>query len=178
MVEKRKSSVRKWLVATGMLTGVKAKIIAATAAAAIGTVGVVAYKEITQPAKEPAPPVVREVEQTEPPRPTQSSKEPGSAEIVQIKREPRKVVVDTPDTEDDENITRSRGAKAGSDGDIAAGSGTVRRTGGYGSRGSFGARAATPPEENKELNSKDSNSTEDSNLPPRRVRRQPRRHGG
>ncbi len=156
--------------ATGLLVGIKAKIITATAAAAIGTVGVVAYKDITQPAKEPAPPVVREVEQPGPQEPAKTSDAPGSAEIVRIEREPRKVTVDADDKERDENVTRSRGTKAGSDEDIAAGSGTVRRGrgfgGGYGSRGGFGARAAAPPEENKELNSKDSNSTEDSNSPP------------
>jgi len=168
--------------ATGLLVGIKAKIIAATAAAAIGTVGVVAYKDITHSAKEPAPPIVREVEQPEPQEPAKTSDAPGSAEIVRIEREPPKVTVDTDDKERDENVTRSRGTKAGSDEDIAAGSGTVRRGrgfgGGYGSRGGFGARAAAPPEENKELNSKDSNSPDDSDEPPPPRRRHSRRPEG
>ena len=167
---------------TGLLVGIKAKIIAATAAAAIGTVGVVAYKDITHSAKEPTPPVVREVEQPEPLRPTKTSDAPGSAEIIRIERKPPKVTVDTLDTEDDEGFTRPGGAKAGSDEDIAAGSGTVRRGrgfgGGYGSRGGFGGRFATPPKEKEEPDAEDSNSTDDNNSSPRRGRRRPRRSGG
>jgi len=130
--------------ATGVLTGVKAKIITATAAAAIGTVGVVAYKDITRPAKESAPPVVREVEQPEPPGPTESSKEPSSPEVVRIEREPPKVAVDAGDPENGESVTRSDSANAGSDEDILAGAGPVGRSGGYG--GGYGAhvRKAEP----------------------------------
>ncbi len=164
---------------TGLLVGIKTKIIAATAAAAIGTVGVVAYKDITQPAKEPAPPVVREVEQPEPPGPTESAKEPGSPEIVSIDREPPIVTVDAGDTEEDEDITRAGGAKAVGDDDAPAGSGTVRKSGGYGGGRVGGFRFwAGPSKEKEEPDAEDSNSTDDDKSPPRRVGRRSRRPGG
>ena len=166
--------------ATGALIGIKAKIIAATAAAAIGTVGVIAYKDITQPAKEPAPPVVREVGQTEPAGPTESAKEPGSPEIVSIDREPPKVTVDSGVPENGGDIARSGGAKAGSDDDVPAGAGAVRKSGGYGGGrgGGFGGYWVARPEENKEPDTEDSNSTDDNKSPPRRVRRRSGRSGG
>jgi RNA polymerase sigma factor (sigma-70 family) len=150
--------------ATGALVGVKAKIIAVAAAAAIGTVGVVAYKDITQSAKEPAPPVVREVEQTEPAGPTKSAKEPGSPEVVRIEQQPPKVTADAADTKD-KNTTRSGKAKAESDEDIAAGGTVVSRSGGYG--GGFGGYWVGSPEKKEEADSEDSNSTDDSDSVPR-----------
>jgi len=159
---------------TGMLIGIKAKIIAATAAAAIGTVGVVAYKDITHAAKEPAPPVVREVEQPEPQESAKTSDAPGSAEIVRIERKPPKVAVDAGHPVDDENITRPSQAKAGGDEDIAADSGTVRRSGGYGGGRAGGFWGATPKEK-EEPDSEDSNSTDDSDALPRRRSRRSRR---
>jgi hypothetical protein len=161
------------------LVGIKAKIIAATAAAAIGTVGVVAYKDITTPAKEPAPPVVSEVEQPEPLASTESAKEPGSPEIVRIDREPPKVTVDAGDPESGGDITRSGGAKAASDEDIPAGSGTVRKSGGYGGGrgGGFGFWAGSSKEK-EGPDAEDSNSTDDDKSPPRRVGRRSKRPGG
>ncbi|MHC4336961.1 MAG: sigma factor-like helix-turn-helix DNA-binding protein, partial [Planctomycetota bacterium] len=165
--------------ATGALIGIKAKIIAATAAAAIGTVGVVAYKDITTPAKEPTPPVVSEVEQPEPPGPAESSEGPGSPEIVSIDREPPKVTVDAGVPENGGDIARSGGAKAGSDEDIPADTGTVRKSGGYGGGRGGGFRFwAGPSKEKEEPDAEDSNSTDDDKSPPRRVGRRSRRPGG
>ena len=174
MVEKRKSSVRKWLVATGVLTGLKAKIIVAAVVTAVGVGGVVTYKQVTAPAEEPEMPVVREVEQPEPLVSTESAKEPASPEIVSIDREPPKVTVDAGDLESDEDIPGSSQPEAGSDEDIAAGAGTVRRSGGYGGRrtGSFWVAAR---KENEESDAEDSNSTDDSDALPRRRSRRSRR---
>lgn len=162
--------------ASGVLTGVKVKIITAAAVTAVGVGGVVTYKQVTRPVEQHDEPVVREVEQTEPSGPTESSEEPGSAEIVRIEREPPKVVVDTPDT-DDKNVAGSGRAKAASDEDIPAG-GTVvrkaRRVGGRRAGGYGGFRVASPREE--EPDTEDSNSTDDSDRVPRgRSRRAGRR---
>ena len=158
--------------ATGALVGVKAKIVAAAAAAAIGTVGVVAYKDITQSAKEPTAPIVREAKEPETEQPLETtSEEPGSAEIVRIERdEPSKVTVAAGHAEDDEGITNSSQAKAGSDDDVPAGAGPVGGMGGYGV-GGYGGYWTARPKENPDA--EDSNAPEESNEPPppRRSRR-------
>lgn len=162
--------------ASGVLTGVKVKIITAAAVTAVGVGGIVTYKQVTAPAEKPKNTIVQEVERPEPERPAKSSEGQGSAEIVRIERQPPKVTADADDGEEDENITRSRGAKAASDDEIPAGFGAVRGGrgygGGYGGRGGFGGRFATPPKEEEEPDNEDSNSTEDSNSSP------PLRFGG
>ena len=161
---------------TGLLVGVKAKIIAATAAAAIGTVGVVAYRDITTPAKEPTPPVVSGVEQPEPVGPPETLEVPEGPEIVSIDREPPKVTADTGRPGDDEDIARANGAKAVGDDDAAAGAGAVRKSGGYGGRGGFGGYGVARPKQEKEPDTEDSNLTDDSNsVPPQRARKYRRR---
>jgi uncharacterized membrane protein YebE (DUF533 family) len=156
--------------ATGALVGVKAKIVAATAAAAIGTVGVVAYKDITQSAKEPAAPIVREAEEPDTERPLETtSEEPGSAEIVQIERDdPPKVTANVADPRNDEDVTRPAGAKA-TDDDVPVATAPVGGMGGYGVGGYGGYWAARPKEK---PDAEDSNAPEDSNEPP-----PPRRSG-
>ena len=166
--------------ATGVLTGVKVKIITAAAVTAVGVGGIVTYKQVTAPAEKPENTVVQEVEQPEHHGPAGTSEQGhGSAEIVRIEQQPPKVTADADDREEDENITRSRGAKAASDDEIPAGSGTVRRTGGYGGArvGGFGLWAG-PSKEEKGADTEDSNSTDDNNSPPHRVRRRSRRPEG
>jgi len=163
--------------ASGVLTGVKVKIITAAAVTAVGVGGVVTYKQVTRPVEQHDEPVVREVEQTEPSGPTESSEEPGSAEIVRIESELPKVTVDARDPENGEDITRPRVAKAESDEDIAAGGTAVRKTRRVGGRGGgYGGYWAASSEKKEEPKSEDSNSTDDSNsLPRRRYRRTRRR---
>ncbi|MHC4387150.1 MAG: RNA polymerase sigma factor [Planctomycetota bacterium] len=160
--------------ATGALVGVKAKIVAATAAAAIGTVGVVAYKDITQSAKEPAAPIVREAEEPETEQPLETtSEEPGSPEIVRIERdEPPKVTANAGDLRDDEDVVRPGGTKAAG-GDVPAATAPVGGMGAYGGGrvGGYGGYWVARPKE--EPDAEDSNAPEDSNEPPppRRSRR-------
>jgi hypothetical protein len=170
MVEKLKGRVHKWLAATGVLTGVKVKIIAAAAITAVGVGGVVTYKQVTAPAEEPEKPVVQEVEQPEPQGLAKTSEGQGSPEVVRIEQQPPKVTANAANTED-KNITRSGGAKAGSDEDIAAG-GTVVRKARRASRrgGGFGGNRVFLSGKKEESDSEDSNSTDDSDSVPRRRR--------
>jgi RNA polymerase sigma factor (sigma-70 family) len=153
--------------ATGAVIGIKAKIVAVTAAATIGTVGVVAYKDITQPSKEPTAPIVREAEEPETKRAPETSEGSRGPEVVRIDREPPKLTVAAGPAEDGEDITRPGGAKAVGDDDAPAGSGTVRKGGGYGS-GQVGGMyfRAGRPREKENPDTEDSNSSDDSNSPP------------
>ena len=170
MVERLKGRVHKWLAATGVLTGVNAKIIAAAAITAVGVGGVVTYKQVTAPAEEPEKPVVQEVEQPEPQGLTKTSEEQGSPEVVRIEQQPPKVTANAANAED-KNITRSGGAKAGSDEDIAAGGTVVRKTGRVSRRvGGFGGYRIASSEKKEEPESEDSNSTDGSKSPSRRRR--------
>ena len=160
--------------ATGVLTGVKVKIITAAAVTAVGVGGIVTYKQVTAPAEKPENTVVQEIEQPEHHGPAGTSEQGhGSAEIVRIEQQPPKVAVDN---KQDENITSSGRGKVSTEAGAPAGFGAVRGGrgygGGYGSRGGFGGRFATPPKEKEEPDSEDSNSTEDSNSSP------PLRFGG
>ncbi len=156
--------------ATGVLTGVKVKIITAAAVTAVGVGGIVTYKQVTAPAEKPENTVVQEVERPEPERPAKSSEGQDSAEIVRIERQPPKVTADADDREEDENITRPVDARAAvGDDDIPDGSGAVRKkAGGYGGGrvGGFGLFGGPSPKEKEEGDTKDSNSPPPPPAPP------------
>lgn len=140
----------------GVLSGITGKIVTAAAVAAVGVGGVVAYKDITQSAKEPGAPIVREVDRRESKEPTRSSEGQGSAEIVRIDRKPPKATVDAGGPVDDENVTSSSQPKAGNDDDAREG---YRKVNGDGERASgFGLFGGPSRKEKEEGDTKDSNS--------------------
>jgi RNA polymerase sigma factor (sigma-70 family) len=140
----------------GVSSGITGKIVTAAAVAAVGVGGVVVYKDITQSAKEPGAPIVREVDRRESEEPTRSLEGQESAEIVRIDRKPRKVTLDAGGPGDDENITSSSQPKAGNDDDAHDG---YRRVNGDGGRShAFGLLGGPSPKEKEEPDTKDSNS--------------------